>query len=298
MNTNQSRHFNRRAEAIIYIVMRLLVIAVLIREASQDRWDGVFYCGLTLVLFMVPTIVERQLRVELPTALETVVLLFIFAGEVLGEIGEFYIKVPYWDLILHTTNGFLMAAIGFALIDVLNRSPRINMRLSPFFVAFVAFCFSMTIGVLWEFFEFSVDKWFGGDMQKDTIVQTVGSIELNPARVNKPVWITNIDETVIYGIVDGEKTETVVDGYLDIGLNDTMEDMFVNLIGAVVFSVLGAVYLHGRGRGRGQVAGAFIPVMLTEEEAAQRAEQDEIDLQRRFLWRKRRKNSKSDDAGE
>ena len=296
MNGGKRKHFDEKKTAAVYIVLRVLVVAIMVREAMLGRWDGVFYCALTLVLFMVPSIVERQLRIELPTALEVVVLLFIFAGEILGELGSFYLRIPGWDLILHTTNGFLMAAIGFALIDVLNRSPRINMQLSTFFVAFVAFCFSMTIGVLWEFTEYSVDMFFGGDMQKDTVVSTIGSVTINPDGANKPVWITDIDETVIYGKIGGEEAETVIDGYLDIGLHDTMEDMFVNLIGAVVFSVIGAIYLHGRGAGKGQMAGAFIPRMLTEQEAEERAEQDEIKKRRRFGFLKKKSSSESDDA--
>jgi hypothetical protein len=97
----------------------------------------------------------------------------------LGEINAFYVKIPVWDTILHTTNGFLMAAIGFALIDLFNRSDRFSIKMSPYFVAFFAFCFSMTVGVLWEFFEFSMDWFFRLDMQKDWIVPAINSVKLN-----------------------------------------------------------------------------------------------------------------------
>lgn len=294
MSKSKNKSGGNKGTVIVYIVLRLLVIAIMIREMMLGQWDGVFYCILTLFLFMIPFFVERKLRVELPTTLEIVVLLFIFAGEILGEIEAFFLKIPGWDLILHTTNGFIMAAIGFALIDVLNRSPRINMRLSTFFVAFVAFCFSMTIGVLWEFAEYSVDNYFGGDMQKDEIVSSIGSVTLNPEGKNKVVWITDIDETVIHGKIKGEENTVSIKGYLDIGLHDTMEDMFVNLVGALVFSFIGAIYLKGRGKGKGQVAGAFIPRMLTEEEAAERDENDE--QLRRSLF-KRRNSLESDDPG-
>ncbi len=253
--------------AVVYVVLRVLVVAVLVHAIITKQWHNVVYCVLTLFMFLLPSIIERRLKIELPSALEVVVIIFIFAGEVLGEVAELFIKVSYWDLILHTTTGFLMAAIGITLIDVLNQSPKINMSLSPFFVAFVAFCFSMTIGVLWEFTEYAVDQRFGGDMQKDVIVSTVGSVELNPDGRNKPLWITDITQSTITGKVKGEETTLTVDGYLDIGLNDTMEDMFVNLIGALVFSAIGAVYIKTRGQGR--VAGAFIPRMLTQEEAAE-----------------------------
>ena len=224
-----------------------------------------FYCALALIEFMIPSFVEKRLKIELPSALEIVVLLFIFAGEILGEIGEFYNKIQIWDLILHTTNGFLMAAIGVALIDVFNKSPKINFSMSPFFVAFVAFCFSMTIGVLWEFAEYSCDRYLDFDMQKDTIVHAVNSYELDSDR-QTPIKIDNITKTEITGTISGEPTEMTVNGYVDIGLNDTMEDMFVNLIGAFVFSIISAIYIKGRGEGGNRVAEAFIPRMLTEEE--------------------------------
>ena len=251
---------------IVYIVLRVLVIAILARAIFLNRWDQVFYCALALVEFMIPSFVERRLQIELPSTLEIVVLLFIFAGEILGEIGEFYHKIQVWDLMLHTINGFIMGAIGVALIDVFNKHPSINFNLSPFFVAFVAFCFSLTIGVLWEFTEFSADRYLGTDMQKDTIVTSINSEELDNEGIRSPLRIDNITRTVISGDVYGEPTEVAIDGYLDIGLNDTIEDMLVNLVGAFVFSVIAAFYIKGRGKGRGHVAGAFIPRMLTEEE--------------------------------
>ena len=87
---------------------------------------------------------------------------------------------------LHTTNGFLCAAVGFSLIDILNRNAKIKFTLSPVYVALAAFCFSMTIGVLWEFFEFSMDRLFHMDMQKDTIVHTISSVMLDPTNSNIP----------------------------------------------------------------------------------------------------------------
>ena len=269
MQVKEKEAKSERLTAIVYVVLRVLVIAILIRAILLDRWDQVFYCALALIEFMVPSFVEKRLRIELPSALEIVVLLFIFAGEILGEIGEFFNKIQMWDLLLHTTNGFLMAAIGVALIDVFNKSPKINFSMSPFFVAFVAFCFSMTIGVLWEFTEYSFDRYLGFDMQKDTIVSSINSYELDPSRQN-PVKISGITKTEITGTVNGKPGDMTVNGYIDIGLNDTMEDMFVNLVGAFVFSIIAAFYIKGRGEGRGGVAEAFIPRMLTEAELTER----------------------------
>ncbi len=280
MRIKENAENKNRTTTIVYIVLRVLVIAIMVRAILLCRWDQVFYCALALALFMIPSIVEKQLKIELPSALEIVVLLFIFAAEILGEIGEFYHKIQVWDLMLHTTNGFLMAAIGVALIDILNKHPKINFSMSPFFVAFVAFCFSMTIGVLWEFSEFSADRNFGTDMQKDTIVRSINTEELDNEGEASLISIDDITKTVVTGNLNGEQTELAIDGYLDIGLNDTMEDMFVNLIGAVVFSIIAAFYIKGRGKGKGHVASAFIPRMLTEQELEEIANKKSADKEK------------------
>ena len=249
----------------LYIILRLLVTAVMVLEIFRKNYYNVFTCALTLVLFMIPTIVDRRFNIKLPTALESVILLFIFAAEILGEIQGFYVVFKHWDTMLHTINGFLMAAIGFAMIDILNQHPRFHISMSPAFVAFVAFCFSMTIGVLWEFFEYSMDTLTRTDMQKDAVYQTVSSVELNPAGKNIPVVVSGIEETVIRGKINGQPQEVVIEnGYLDIGLQDTMEDLLVNLIGAVVFSTIGALYIQGRGKGK--IARSFIPQLKTKAE--------------------------------
>ena len=264
MTVKERKPRTKKFETIVYVVLRLIVIGIMVRGIMTKNVSEVVYCVLTLILFMLPSIVERGLKIDLPSTLEIIVLLFIFAAEILGEVGQFFERVKNWDLILHTTNGFLMAAIGIALIDVLNRSPKINLSMSPFFVAFVAFCFSMTIGVLWEFYEYTADRWFGKDMQKDTTVTQVISEEFNPDGLKPAMVVTDITQTVVYGTVGGEETAVVLDGYVDIGLYDTMEDLFVNLIGALTFSIIGALYV--KRKGKGQVADAFIPKMLMPEE--------------------------------
>lgn len=211
---------------------------------------------LTLILFMVPQFLDKKLSVTIPVGLETVILIFIFSAEILGEINAFYVKIPIWDSILHTTNGFLMAAIGFALIDLFNRSEKFSIKMSPYFVAFFAFCFSMTVGVLWEFFEFSMDQFFGLDMQKDWIVTAINSVKLNPTGANVPIHV-DVQSVVI----NGEQWN--LGGYLDIGLIDTMKDLIVNFIGAVVFSVIGILYLKNRERGK--LAASLIPQVRNKD---------------------------------
>lgn len=239
-----------------------MVLVVMVAQFLNGNFENFFLCILTLILFLVPTFLERKIHIDLPDTLEVIILLFIFAAEILGEIQAYYITFPYWDTMLHTLNGFLCAAIGFALVDILNRSERFSIELSPLFLALVAFCFSMTIGVLWEFFECTMDQFFLLDMQKDTVVHTISSVMLDPAGGNHPTAIKGITDVIVV-TADGAETSLGLGGYLDIGILDTMKDLFVNFIGAVVFSIIGYFYVKSRGKGR--FARRFIPQVVQEE---------------------------------
>ena len=247
----------KKRVAAVYFVLRFLVIITMILQIFNGDWNSVFLCGLTLVLFLIPSFIDRRLHIELPNTLQIIILLFIFAAEILGEIHEYYLQFPHWDAMLHTINGFLMAAIGFSLIDILNESEKFSIKLSPLFVALVSFCFSMTVGVMWEFFEYGMDLFFLTDMQKDTIITSVTSVVFEPSGRNVPVTIP-IESIVVNGEVWN------YGGYIDIGLHDTMADLFVNFIGAVVFSVIGLLYI--KGRSKGNFVKRFIPRKKTKEE--------------------------------
>ena len=181
----------------VYIILRALVITVGVFSFFAGNYWNCFLCLLSLVLFLLPSFVEHTFKIDLPDTLEIIVLLFIFAAEILGEISSFYVRVPHWDTMLHTVNGFLCAAIGFALVDILNRSSRIKFQLSPLFLAIVAFCFSMTVGVLWEFFEYFMDSVFFMDMQRDTLVTCLSSTAIDMTASNEVVRIDNIVDTAI-----------------------------------------------------------------------------------------------------
>ena len=227
----------------IQVILIFLVALSIIRQFFLGNYHNMFLGFLTLLLFSVPQFLDKKLGVTIPVGLETVIFIFIFSAEILGEINAFYVKIPIWDTMLHTTNGFLMAAIGFALIDLFNRSDKFSIKMSPYFVAFFAFCFSMTVGVLWEFFEFSMDWFFAADMQKDWILPAINSVKLNPTGANIPIHV-DVQSVVI----NGETWN--LGGYLDIGIVDTMKDLMVNFVGAVVFSIIGIFYLKHRGKGK------------------------------------------------
>lgn len=254
----------------IYIALRTIVIAIGILFTLGGNYEGTFFCILTLTLFLLPAFVQTKFEVELPTGLEVTVFIFIFAAEILGELADYYVKYPIWDTMLHITTGFIAAAMGLSLIDLLNRSDRFNFKLSPFFVAMVSFCFSMTIGVLWEFFEFGADCLLHTDMQKDAVVNYISSVMLNPDGKNSPIVINGITDVVVNGQSLG------LGGYLDIGLYDTMKDLFVNFIGATVFSVIGYFYTkyQGKARGSGIVKGLKIEKKKRESDTEAITEND------------------------
>ncbi len=231
----------KKSSLLVFLILRFLVILCMIMQIIHGDIGNAFLCLLSIILLLMPSIISHKLNITLPNTLEIIIYLFIFSSEILGEINNFYEIIPYWDTILHTLNGFLCAAIGFSLVNLLNNaSEKIN--LSPMYLCIVAFCFSMTIGVLWEFFEFSADRFLKVDMQKDRIVQTISSVELDPERANNAIVVDNIDKTILYD-KEGNELMTINGGYLDIGIIDTMKDLIVNFVGALVFCSLGAIYL-------------------------------------------------------
>ncbi len=229
-----------RTSFIVYSVLRTLVILTAVRCFFQNNYEGLALCVLSLVLFLLPALFERALRINIPAGFEITIYLFIFAAEILGEINKYYTRIPGWDTMLHTLNGFLCAAIGFSLVYILNASQD-GLNLSPFYLTVVAFCFSMTVGVVWEFIEFSADQLFHLDMQKDFIVGTISSVKLDPENSQVPFMIKDIANTIIE--TKGGEQFLVNGGYLDIGIIDTMKDLFVNLVGALTYSIFGYFYL-------------------------------------------------------
>ena len=127
--------------ATLYVVLRLAVLVILVAQFLNRNFENVFLCILTLFLFLVPTFIERKIHVDLPDTLEVIILLFIFAAEILGEIQAYYITFPYWDTMLHTLNGFLAAAVGFSMVILLNDNEKLTFELSPFFLALLAIYF-------------------------------------------------------------------------------------------------------------------------------------------------------------
>ncbi|MDD6807915.1 MAG: hypothetical protein PUD72_05665 [Oscillospiraceae bacterium] len=242
----------------VFMFLRAIVIALMILSIIRKRYDIIPMCILTLILFTLPPIFERKFNADLPTFFEVFVLIFIFSAQVLGEIFAFYVKIPIWDTLLHTTSGFMIAAFGFSMIDIMNKDDQLKFKLSPVYTCLNSLGFTALIAMVWEFFEFFMDYFFGMDMQKDTVISRFQSVMLDPTNSNIAVKVENIHEVIIDG------NPLPFDGYLDIGLYDTMKDTAVAELGALVFCVFAFAFIKTKGKNK--IAAMFIPVKRNWDE--------------------------------
>lgn len=294
------KHINKLKDRIardpktfrVYTILRTLVIVSLIMSLVLGNYESAAICVLSLFLFLLPAFFEKQLKIEIPPLFEKIIYIFIFSSEILGEVDRFYTAIPGWDTMLHTMNGFLCAAIGFSIVDMFNRHSE-DINLSPIYLAITAFCFSMTVGVLWEFVEFTGDQFFGLDMQKDFIVQNIASVTLDPTHSQVPYAVHNITRTIIE-TADGSQV-VVEGGYLDIGILDTMKDLLVNFLGAVVCSVL--CYFYVKKRDEGNIVGKLMIHTTSDEEVQEvNAYLDEREKQRAEKSHRNKRSKKQNDA--
>jgi len=208
--------FSKHAKLPILRWLRYLFIALSALGSFfsyfSREWDALGMGVIAILIFLVPLLNGKKKRMALPPIFQIIIFIFIFASMYLGEIFHFYYRYSWWDTIVHITSAPVMGYAGFMMVYTLNRDKEIHRKLSPFFIALFAFCFSTMIGVAWEIFEYAADAIAGANMQK--------------AR--------NLEE--LYGYFDTR-----------LGVLDTMEDLIVNAIGAFVVSVVGYIHLKRKG---------------------------------------------------
>lgn len=218
--TKQKMNWKAFVETILFICLFLSVIFIVIKmivapteefladEHTKVKTDYVLMllsCIAGLVIMMIPRIIEKRKKIDIPDVIEIIYFIFLFCSIYLGEVHNFYYLIPYWDTILHAFSGLMLGALGFMLVRLLNDS-KFSIQLSPFFVAFFAFCFAITAGAIWEIYEFTIDGIFSTNMQK---------------------FIT-ADNTVLIGRD---------------ALYDTMMDLVVDSLSALVISTIGYINL-------------------------------------------------------
>ncbi len=192
-----------------------------------------------LIIYSFPDLVSYFSGIRFPATLKITFYLFVFASLILGEVFAFYGPFPFWDIVLHFLSGFVIAGIGLSLVEIMNKESG-----KKAFSLLFAFCFSITLGILWECLEFSFDITLRTDAQKDAHVRQISTITLQRDGGNRPVKLDEIEKTEIY-LQNGEVV-TIDEGFLDIGIMDTMKDIFVNIAGAVAFCGFGEIYLKKR----------------------------------------------------
>ncbi|MBU1119180.1 hypothetical protein KKH43_04840 [Patescibacteria group bacterium] len=155
-------------EVIIGNIFRLFFVGIVIGSIINQNWFNLFTAILALALTYLPFFIAQKKRIYIPASFQVVILAFIFAAMYLGELYQYYDKFWWWDLMLHSLSGVILGFVGFILVYVLNREKRVKVILSPLFVAFFSISFAVTVGVLWEIFEFSADEIFGLNSQRWT----------------------------------------------------------------------------------------------------------------------------------
>lgn len=183
------------------IVLQLIMAVELVLTLYNQYWINAFLVSIVMLLTLSSTLIWRRFGVDIPAEFQLLTVLFVFAALFLGEIRNYYGRIWWWDMALHTSSGLLLGIVGFLLVYVLNESRRIDMYLRPIFVALFAFMFAISVGVMWEIFEFAMDSLFKTNMQKPML---------------------------------GDPS----------GLTDTMWDLIVDTLGALIISVLGWRYME------------------------------------------------------
>jgi len=235
--------FNNKENSVIIIlyILSFIVVFFLVNEIIDKNISNILICILTLILFLIPSVVSIKLKLLFPPMSEIIIYILIFSAQILGEVLGFYVRIEIFDTILHLLYGFVMTLIGFSLINIFYKSGKIKFKNSYKYFLLFGFCYGMTSGISWEMLEYSVDKIFNQDMQDDTIITEISSIKFNKNNDTKPKTI-EIESL----IVNGEDYMKEYNGYIDIGLNDTMKDIIFNLIGGIIFLIMGYNYLKGK----------------------------------------------------
>ena len=232
-----------------HLMLRAAVLCFALWKLFHGQWAHVGLCFLTLALCDVPTLVENSLKLRVEAPIDVIATLFAVCANIFGEILAFYLRFPWWDVMLHVVWGCLAGLLGCAFLEASQRS-----RLRPVAAALTALGFAALTGILWEFFEFVMDALFVWDMQKDVWVQSIHTVLLNPEGLNSAVTVA--PESVV---VDG----VAWPGLLDPGLRDTISDLFLNFCGSLLSAL--ALLVSGEGKPRSKLLTGLMPAPFVME---------------------------------
>lgn len=191
---------NRIHRSVVWILLAIMAIE-LVFVILHQQWLNLFLVVVIMMATFSPIFLGRHFRVYLPPEFQVMAIVFVFASLFLGEMRQFYVRIWWWDIALHTSSGFLLGVFGFLLVYTLNENAHIELTMRPRFVALFAFLFAVAVGAVWEIFEYSMDSFFGMNMQKPML---------------------------------GDPS----------GLTDTMWDLIVDTVGALIVSLMGWWYMR------------------------------------------------------
>lgn len=171
MAKKKETYLLERIQLIVSLIIRATILVAILTAILNQRWMVLFVSSLAFILTFLPAIIEKRYRVYLPIEFEIIIVLFIYAALFLGEVHGYYTKYWWWDVVLHTGSGVALGFLGFLIVYELYYEKKITA--SPFLVALLSFCFAVAMGALWEIFEFSMDSFFGLNMQKSGLIDTM-----------------------------------------------------------------------------------------------------------------------------
>lgn len=224
-----------KIKSLLFSIFYFLSFLVLCYGVFINNYRIMFISTFTLFLFLLIDFIIKEFKLYGLFYLKLCIFVFLFCSEILGEALALYSSVSYWDNILHFLGGTICTYLGYLVISKLITN--LNKHISIVFMLFV-FCFSVTIGVFWEFVEYSFDKYLYGDMQKDKLISRFNTTYFDS--VDNVKRFDNIIRTDIYTNND---VFSVENGYLDIGLSDTISDLFIDSLGALCASLVIGFYL-------------------------------------------------------
>ncbi len=200
---------SRVLKIIVYWAFRLLLVGAIITSIYTKEVTNLILAIITLLITYLPSLIEKKFDFDFPNEFEIIIIVFIYLSNYLGEIHLFYERFPFWDIFLHFISGILLGLVGIAFVYVLNREKNVSLKLSAEFIVLFAFMFAISLGAVWEIFEFTVDYHLDYNMQR------YRSNEVYPF---------------------GPYVQSI-------GLVDTMWDLILDVLGAGVVSIIAYHYL-------------------------------------------------------
>jgi hypothetical protein len=154
----------------IWVTLGLALVGAI----ADMNFFVIFISVLTFILTLTPYILKEKFHVKLPQTLELVIILFLYATLFLGEVQDYYNVFWWWDVLMHGIAALALGFIGVGFLYELDKKTVI--KANPLSLVFFGFCFAVAIGTIWEIIEFTIDQFFGTNMQKSGLMDTMGDL--------------------------------------------------------------------------------------------------------------------------